>query len=96
MVLLAVKDTQNQSAAGWLARLCDDARWCARCRTASSRSSASAGTAPSGTVVPCVVWFSAETQPDGWVRLRTRGAVGVTRRHASARRDWPRCCAAPP
>jgi 2-dehydropantoate 2-reductase len=26
---------------------------------------------PESTVVPCVVWFSAETQPEGWVRLRT-------------------------
>lgn len=26
---------------------------------------------PSSTVVPCAVWFSAQTQPEGWVRLRT-------------------------
>jgi 2-dehydropantoate 2-reductase len=25
----------------------------------------------SSTVIPGIVWFSAETQPDGWVRLRT-------------------------
>jgi 2-dehydropantoate 2-reductase len=26
---------------------------------------------PSSTVVPAAVWFSAETQPEGWIRLRT-------------------------
>ncbi len=26
---------------------------------------------PSSTVIPGIVWFSAETQPEGWVRLRT-------------------------
>jgi 2-dehydropantoate 2-reductase len=32
---------------------------------------------PSSTVIAGIVWFSAETQPDGWVRLRTEARLSL-------------------
>ena len=72
VVLLAVKDTQNQEArrvAGAAVRRPHRGlRPAERRRTGRTRGSAAA---PRRTVVPAVVWFSAEPHPDGWVRLRT-------------------------
>jgi 2-dehydropantoate 2-reductase len=32
---------------------------------------------PSSTVIPGIVWFSAETQPEGWVRLRGEARLAL-------------------
>jgi 2-dehydropantoate 2-reductase len=72
VVLLAVKDTQNADAATWLARLCDaNTVVCALQNGVEQVERVGRYCPPETTVVPCVVWFSAETQPEGWVRLRT-------------------------
>ena len=39
---------------------------------------------PSSTVVPAAVWFSAERQPDGWVRLRTEARLVLPDTEAAA------------
>lgn len=71
IVLLAVKDTQNQQAAAWLARLCDANTVVLALQNGVEQVERVGRQCPESTVVPCVVWFSAETQPAGWVRLRT-------------------------
>jgi 2-dehydropantoate 2-reductase len=71
VVLLAVKDTQNQSASGWLARLCDDRTVVCALQNGVEQIERVGPLCPSSEVVPAVVWFSAEPHPDGWVRLRT-------------------------
>jgi 2-dehydropantoate 2-reductase len=72
VVLLAVKDTQNQSASGWLARLCDDRTVVCALQNGVEQVERVGPLCPSSEVVPAVVWFSAEPHPDGWIRLRTR------------------------
>jgi 2-dehydropantoate 2-reductase len=71
VVLLAVKDTQNEQAAGWLARLCDENTLVLALQNGVEQVERVGRFCPSSTVVPAAVWFSAETQPEGWVRLRS-------------------------
>lgn len=72
VVLLAVKDTQNDAAAPWLSRLCGDGTVVLALQNGVEQVDRIGRLCPSAaTVVPAVVWFSAETQADGWVRLRT-------------------------
>jgi 2-dehydropantoate 2-reductase len=71
VVLLAVKDTQNQSASGWLFRLCDDRTVVCALQNGVEQVERVGPLCPSSEVVPAVVWFSAEPHPEGWTRLRT-------------------------
>jgi 2-dehydropantoate 2-reductase len=71
VVLLAVKDTQNQSAAGWLARLCDGRTVVCALQNGVEQVERVGPLCPSSEVVPAVVWFSAEPHQEGWIRLRT-------------------------
>jgi 2-dehydropantoate 2-reductase len=71
VVILAVKDTQNADAAAWLDRLCDENTVVCVMQNGVEQVERVGRHCPAGTVVPCAVWFSAQTQPDGWVRLRT-------------------------
>ncbi|MBV9353757.1 MAG: oxidoreductase [Mycobacterium sp.] len=70
VVLLAVKATQNDDAAGWLAKLCDEHTVVAVLQNGVEQVEQVQPYCPSSSVVPGVVWYSAETQPEGWVRLR--------------------------
>jgi 2-dehydropantoate 2-reductase len=71
IVLLAVKDTQNADAAPWLARLCDPRTVACVLQNGVEQVERVGRYCPAGTaVVPAAVWFSAETQPEGWVRVR--------------------------
>jgi 2-dehydropantoate 2-reductase len=71
VVLLAVKDTQNEAAGAWLTRLCGEHTVVCALQNGVEQVERVGRFCPQSTVVPCVVWFSAETQPEGWVRLRT-------------------------
>ena len=71
VVLLAVKATQNPEAARWLARLCDENTIVVVLQNGVEQVEQVQPLCSSSTVIPGIVWFSAETQPDGWVRLRT-------------------------
>src|SRR6478736_3990726 len=71
IVLLAVKDTQNQSASGWLGRLCDDRTVVCALQNGVEQVERVGPLCPTSEVVPAVVWFSAEPHADGWFRLRT-------------------------
>ncbi len=71
VVLLAVKDTQNAASAAWLQRLCDEHTVVGVMQNGVEQVERVGRHCPTSTVVPCAVWFSAQTQPEGWVRLRT-------------------------
>jgi len=72
VVILAVKDTQNAAAAGWLERLCGPDTTVCVMQNGVEQVERVGRLCPAGTVVvPSAVWFSAQSQPDGWVRLRT-------------------------
>ena len=75
VLLLAVKSTQNQAAAGWLARLCGPHALVAVLQNGVEQVEQVQPLCPHSTVVPGSVWFSAETQPQGWVRLRGEAAL---------------------
>jgi 2-dehydropantoate 2-reductase len=71
VVMLAVKDTQTEGAAAWLARLCDENTVVCALQNGVEQVERVGRFCPSSTVVPAAVWFSVETQPEGWIRLRT-------------------------
>ncbi|MET0702329.1 MAG: 2-dehydropantoate 2-reductase N-terminal domain-containing protein, partial [Mycobacterium sp.] len=71
VVLLAVKDTQNAAAADWLARLCDERTVVCVLQNGVEQVERVGRYCPGAEVLPAAVWFSAQTQPQGWVRLRT-------------------------
>jgi 2-dehydropantoate 2-reductase len=74
VVVLAVKDTQNEQAAAWLGRLCGADTVVCVLQNGVEQVERVGRYCPPGVepaIVPCAVWFSAQTQPEGWVRLRT-------------------------
>ncbi|BBY21198.1 oxidoreductase [Mycobacterium stomatepiae] len=75
VVILAVKATQNDAAAGWLSRLCAEHTIVTVLQNGVEQVEQVQPLCPSSAVVPGIVWYSAETQPQGWVRLRTEAAL---------------------
>lgn len=76
-VVLAVKATQNDAAAGWLARLCDQRTIVAVLQNGVEQVEQVQPLCPDSAVVPGIVWYGAETQPEGWVRLRTEPRLAM-------------------
>jgi 2-dehydropantoate 2-reductase len=74
-VVLAVKATQNDDAARWLAGLCDEHTVVTVLQNGVEQVEQVKPHCPSSPVIPGIVWYSAETQPQGWVRLRTEAAL---------------------
>ena len=83
VVLLAVKATQNDDAAGWLARLCGGHTIVTVLQNGVEQVEQVQPHCPSSSVIPGIVWYSAETQPQGWVRLRTEAALVLPSRPAA-------------
>ena len=75
VVVLAVKATQNGDAQGWLTHLCDDHTIVAVLQNGVEQVEQVQPLCPSSAVIPGIVWYGAETQPAGWVRLRTEAAL---------------------
>jgi 2-dehydropantoate 2-reductase len=71
VVILALKATQNDDGGRWLARLCDERTVVAVLQNGVEQIEQVQPHCPSSAVVPGIVWYGAETQPEGWVRLRT-------------------------
>jgi 2-dehydropantoate 2-reductase len=69
-VFLAVKDTQNEQAGGWLARLCDERTVVCALQNGVEQVERVGRFCPSSRVVPAAIWISSEPQPQGWVRMR--------------------------
>jgi 2-dehydropantoate 2-reductase len=72
VVFIAVKDTQNEQAAAWLARLCTDRTVVCVLQNGVEQVERVGRFCPGSTVVPAAVWFSSEIQADGWVRVRNK------------------------
>ena len=70
VVFVAVKDTQNEHAGVWLARLCDENTVVCALQNGVEQVERLGLFCPSSTVVPAAVWISSEVQPEGWVRVR--------------------------
>ncbi len=77
LVVLAVKATQNDAAARWLAVLCDENTTVCVMQNGVEQVEHVQPLCPRSTVVPAIIWFGAETQPGGWVRLRTQPRVTI-------------------
>ena len=77
LVLLTLKATQNADAGRWLARLCDEHTIVVVLQNGVEQVEQVQPHCPSSTVIAGIVWFSAETQPDGWVRLRTEARLSL-------------------
>ena len=70
VVFVAVKDTQNEQAGAWLARLCDERTVVCVLQNGVEQTERVGRFCASSTVVPAAVWISSEPQPGGWVRVR--------------------------
>jgi 2-dehydropantoate 2-reductase len=84
VVFLAVKDTQNEQAGGWLTRLCDEKTVVCALQNGVEQTERVGRFCPSSTVVPAAVWISSEIQPEGWVRVRTESRLVLPDNAAAA------------
>jgi 2-dehydropantoate 2-reductase len=75
VVVLAVKATQNEAAGRWLTVLCAEHTVVLVLQNGVEQVEHVQPHCPSSTVVPGIVWYSAETQPQGWVRLRGQASL---------------------
>lgn len=85
VLLLAVKDTQNAGAASWLQRLCDERTVVCALQNGVEQVQRVGPYCPTATVVPAVVWFSAEPHPQGGIWLRTGVRIVLPANDAAAR-----------
>ena len=84
VVFIAVKDTQNDQAGGWLKRLCDDRTIVCALQNGVEQVERVGRLCPSSTVVPAAIWVSSEVQPEGWVRVRTQPRLVLPDSEAAA------------
>lgn len=70
LVFLAVKTTQTEAASGWLAALCRPDTVVCVLQNGVEQLEAVTTHAPPARIIPAVVWFPAQAQADGSVRLR--------------------------
>jgi 2-dehydropantoate 2-reductase len=75
LVFLAVKATQVDQAARWLPALSDENTTVCVLQNGVEQVELVQPYCPRSAVVPGIVWFGAETQPGGWVRLRTETSL---------------------
>ena len=92
LVFVAVKTTQIEAAALWLAALCHAGTVVCVLQNGVEQEQSVTPSVPDNSVVPAVVWFPAQTQPDGsvWLRARARLTlpdVQASRVVAAALRD---------
>jgi 2-dehydropantoate 2-reductase len=85
VVLLAIKATQNADGGRWLARLCDEHTIVVVLQNGVEQIEQVQPHCPSSTVLPGIVWYGAETQPQGWVRLRTEARLVLPTGPAAAK-----------
>jgi 2-dehydropantoate 2-reductase len=85
VVLLTIKATQNDDGGRWLARLCDEDTIVVVLQNGVEQIEQVQPLCPSSTVIPGIVWYGAETQPEGWVRLRTEARLVLPTGPAAAK-----------
>jgi 2-dehydropantoate 2-reductase len=84
VVFVAVKDTQNEQAGAWLARLCDERTVVCALQNGVEQTERVGRFCPVSTVVPAAVWISSEPQPEGWMRVRTEPRLVLPDSEAAA------------
>jgi 2-dehydropantoate 2-reductase len=84
VVFVAVKDTQNERAGAWLARLCDEHTVVCALQNGVEQVERVGRFCPSSTVVPVAVWIGSEIQPEGLVRVRTEPRLVLPDTEAAA------------
>ncbi len=84
VVLVAVKDTQNEQAGAWLARLCNERTVVCALQNGVEQIERVGRFCPSSTVVPAAVWISSEVQSEGWIRVRTEPRLVLPDSEAAA------------
>jgi 2-dehydropantoate 2-reductase len=84
VVFVAVKDTQNEQAGVWLARLCDEHTVVCALQNGVEQVDRVGRFCPLSTVVPAAVWISSEIQPGGWVRVRSEPRLVLPDTEAAA------------
>jgi 2-dehydropantoate 2-reductase len=84
VVFVAVKDTQNEQAGSWLARLCNERTVVCALQNGVEQVERLGRFCPLSTVVPAAVWISSERQPDGWIRVRTEPRLVLPDSEAAA------------
>ena len=72
LVFLAVKTTQNADSAGWLRALCDENTVVCALQNGVEQKAQLAPLVNGATVLPSVVWFPAQREPDASVWLRAK------------------------
>ncbi|WP_086874208.1 oxidoreductase [Kosakonia pseudosacchari] len=72
LLFVAVKTTQVADSAGWLASLCDENTVVCALQNGVEQKSQLAPLVNGATVLPSVVWFPAQREPDASVWLRAR------------------------
>ncbi|EOV2665572.1 TPA: oxidoreductase [Enterobacter ludwigii] len=70
LVFIAVKTTQNADSAGWLKALCDENTVVCALQNGVEQKAQLAPWVNGATVLPSVVWFPAQREPDASVWLR--------------------------
>nr|WP_198536242.1 MULTISPECIES: oxidoreductase [Pseudofrankia] len=83
LVFLAVKSTQVDAAAPWLAALCHPGTIVCVLQNGVEQESTVAPHVPDCPVLPAVVWFPAQVRPDGSVWLRGEARLTVPDRPAA-------------
>jgi 2-dehydropantoate 2-reductase len=84
VVFVAVKDTQNEQAGAWLARLCNEHTVVCALQNGIEQVDRTGRFCPSSTVVPAAVWISSEPQPEGWMRVRNEPRLVLPDSEAAA------------
>jgi 2-dehydropantoate 2-reductase len=84
VVLLAVKDTQNEAVAPWLHRLCDERTVVCALQNGVEQVERVGRFCQGATVVPAAIWLSAETDPQGVVHIRTGARLVLPDNDAAA------------
>jgi 2-dehydropantoate 2-reductase len=84
VVFVAVKDTQNEQAGAWLARLCDEHTVVCALQNGVEQVDRVGRYCPSSTVVPAAVWIGSEIQPEGWLRVRNQPRLVLPDTEAAA------------
>jgi len=77
VVFLAVKATQTEAAAAWLAAVTGPETVVCVLQNGVEQLERVAPHCPRGRIVPAVVWFPAQAQPDGSVRLRGEARLSL-------------------
>lgn len=77
LVFLAIKTTQTEAASGWLAALCRPDTVVCVLQNGVEQLEAVTTHAPHARIIPAVVWFPAQAQADGSVRLRGNARLSL-------------------